>query len=238
MFGISPVIARDFSFMIQSVGMTAAAFTIMSSNIRIEYSALKFVSLGGVVGQVIGLEFITPHLPPPFSKMLFVTIWGSFAFSLFLLNRNYGRTVLLAVHGDWNDWRLCGGFVSMTALLLTVTGIFGGIFSAMAGSGIDICSFAMLTLLFRIDEKVATPTSVVLMAGNTCVGFFYREFVQGGVAPEAWPLFLVCIPVVVLGAPLGSVVGSYLHRLTLSGFVYATDFTQFVGRVSTVPALF
>ena len=29
-------------------------------------------------------------------------------------------------------------------------------------------------LLFRVSEKVTTPTSVVLMAINTCVGFYWR----------------------------------------------------------------
>ena len=45
-----------------------------------------------------------------------------------------------------------------------------GIFSAVAGSGVDICSFSVLTLLFRVSEKVATPTSIVLMAINASVG--------------------------------------------------------------------
>jgi hypothetical protein len=35
------------------------------------------------------------------------------------------------------------------AFVLTSTGIAGGVFSAVTGSGLDICSFSMLTLLFR-----------------------------------------------------------------------------------------
>jgi hypothetical protein len=33
---------------------------------------------------------------------------------------------------------------------------------------------------------VATPTSVVLMAINTVIGFIYRENIQHGVHPAAW----------------------------------------------------
>lgn len=66
-------------------------------------------------------------------------------------------------------------------------------------SGIDICTFSILTLLFRVSEKVATPTSVVLMAINTLVGFMYRQLAMGGVAPEAVRFFIVCAPVVVIG---------------------------------------
>ena len=35
------------------------------------------------------------------------------------------------------------------ALVLIVTGFIGGIFSAITGSGVDICSFSILSLLFR-----------------------------------------------------------------------------------------
>ena len=77
-------------------------------------------------------------------------------------------------------------------IVLTLTGFLGGIFSAITGSGVDICSFSILSLLFRyikyftkkhiilikkiffvicrVSEKVSTPTSVVLMAINTCIG--------------------------------------------------------------------
>ena len=36
------------------------------------------------------------------------------------------------------------------ATVLIATGFLGGIFSSISGSGIDICSFACLTLLFRV----------------------------------------------------------------------------------------
>ena len=55
-------------------------------------------------------------------------------------------------------------------VVLLFTGFFGGIFTGISGSGVDICSFSMLCLLFRVSEKVATPTSIVLMAINTSLG--------------------------------------------------------------------
>merc|ERR1719504_442227 len=36
-FGINPVVARDFSFMIQSVGMTAASLTIFWMGVVVEW---------------------------------------------------------------------------------------------------------------------------------------------------------------------------------------------------------
>lgn len=170
----------------------------------IEWHALIYVSLGGIIGMIFGLEQIAPRLSPPYSKMYFVVIWSSFAFGLFLLNRTYGRKV----YDKIQDWE--GGVVWRSTLYPSLTlnwkremlfcfGILGGIFSAMAGSGIDICSFALLTLFFRVSEKVATPTSVILMAINTTIGFAYRQFGMGGVESDAWGFFAVCIPIVVIG---------------------------------------
>ena len=68
-------------------------------------------------------------------------------------------------------------------------------------------------LLPQVSEKTATPTSVVLMAINTVVGFLYRNYGQGGVEREAWSILLVCAPIVCFGAPLGSFIGSFVHRL-------------------------
>jgi hypothetical protein len=35
------------------------------------------------------------------------------------------------------------------AVILVITGLIGGIFTAIAGSGVDISSFSFLSLLFR-----------------------------------------------------------------------------------------
>ncbi|CAN0541238.1 unnamed protein product, partial [Scytosiphon promiscuus] len=77
-------------------------------------------------------------------------------------------------------------------------------FLFLCSSGIDICTFSILTLLFRVSEKVATPTSVVLMAMNTLAGFMYRQLAMGGVESEAPRFFIVCDPVVVIGESLTS----------------------------------
>ena len=40
-------------------------------------------------------------------------------------------------------------FGALHAVILVATGFVGGIFTAIAGSGDDICSFSILSLLFR-----------------------------------------------------------------------------------------
>merc|ERR1712154_82125 len=96
-----------------------------------------------------GLEVIDPLLDPPTKKLAFVSIF----FALFLLNRKHKRKTFDSIPNcSW--WE---------PLLLIFTGVIGGTLSACTGSGVDICSFSILCILFRISEKVATPTSIVLM---------------------------------------------------------------------------
>ena len=39
----------------------------------------------------------------------------------------------------------------------------------------------------------------------------------------AWEYLFVCIPIVVIGAPCGALLGSHFHRLVLASFVYILD---------------
>ncbi|KAJ7353840.1 hypothetical protein OS493_032115 [Desmophyllum pertusum] len=224
-FGIVPAVARDFSLMIQSCGMTAAAFTIFWMRVQLEWHSIIFCSLGGIVGMAIGLEFIDPSLTPPQKKIGFVCVWFSFAFALFLLNLYHKRKTYKTIP-NFKLWKM---------IVLVLTGFLGGIFSAVAGSGVDICSFSILTLLFRVSEKTATPTSVVLMAGNTVVGFYWRQVIQQAVSVDAYEYLAVCVPIVVLGAPLGSVIGTHFHRQVLAGLIYVLDTVALVSAYAIVP---
>lgn len=246
--GVLPSIARDFSFLIQSVGMTAAAFSILYMGIKIEYKSVIYCTIGGVAGVILGLEKVAPRLTPPYSKMYFVCIWFAFAVSLFWLNFYHDRKVFNSVP-SWEqgvifkkvlfrtNWAHCPSIdlvVNWKAIVLLCFGILGGIFSSMSGSGLDICSFAVLALFFRVSERIATPTSVVLMGINTVVAFLYREYQMNEVDPEAYRLWLVCIPVVVVGAPLGAIMSSHFHREVLSWMIYLTDSVQLIGALYVV----
>uniref|UniRef100_A0A7E4VWZ9 Sulfite exporter TauE/SafE family protein n=1 Tax=Panagrellus redivivus TaxID=6233 RepID=A0A7E4VWZ9_PANRE len=219
--------ARDFSLMIQSCGMTSAAFTIMWMGIVIEWSAIILCTLGSTVGIIIGLTFVDELLTGAEKKMLFVAIWASFALSLWLLNHEQHRRTYDRIQ----NMTIGKGSV------LLATGFVGGLCSAFAGSGVDICSFSMLTLLFRVSEKTATPTSVVLMAANTCVGFFWRQLIMTAVDPVVWMHFSTSVPVVVLCAPLGSLLASHFHRLVLASFVYILEALALIGFLATRPDL-
>ena len=223
-FSVAPAVARDFSLMIQSCGMTAAAFTIFFMRVQLESRVLVFSSLGGLAGIIFGFHVIDPELTPPEKKMIFVSAFFAFASVLFIINRYHKRRTFKTIP-DFNLWK---------ALVLICVGFCGGIFSAFSGSGVDICTFSVITLLFRISEKVATPTSVILMAGNTVIGFYWRQIMMQEVSQDAWDYLAVCVPIVVIGAPMGSLVGSHFHRLVLAAVVCLLDVAAIVGAYAII----
>ncbi len=225
LFDIKPAVARDFSLMIQAVGMTAAGITILFTRIPVERHALVWGSLGGAIGIVLGLEFVAGRISPPYAKMLFMSTWLSFAVGLFLINRYHEREVH---HGIAN-------FLPRHAVLLFSTGILGGTITSITGSGLDITIFALLVLRLRINEKIATPTSVVLMGINAAVGFLWKGGVRADMALEAWNYWWVCVPIVVVGAPFGAWFIKQRSRLFVSWLLYISIAIQFVAALIIIP---
>ncbi|CAH1778996.1 unnamed protein product [Owenia fusiformis] len=216
---VAPNIARDFSLMVQSCGMTAASFVIYFMGIQVDWNSLIICSIGGVFGAIFGFEVVDQHMTSPKKKFTFTAFCFAFAFALFLLNRYRDRRTFLAVP-YLNKWK---GFVLFLAALV------GGMFTALAGSGLDIVSFSVMTLLFRVTEKTATPTSVILMGINTAFATYWRSVIHYDASTDAFHYLLVCIPIVVIGAPMGSVIGSYLHRLVLAALIYIITTAALIG---------
>ena len=124
-FSIPPSVARDFSLGIQSCGMTAAAFTIFWMRVQIEWHSVLFSSVGGAFGVIFGLEWIDPRLTPPQKKMGFVSVWFSFAFALFLLNRYHKRRTFKTIP-DVKPWKCVVLFVTgMLWSFLAIEYFFG-----------------------------------------------------------------------------------------------------------------
>ena len=211
--GLPAAVARDFSIYIQACGMSCATFSIFFMNVQIEWHSIIMCSAGGAIGLLFGFHFIDPYLSQSQKKMGFVSIWFAFAFALFLLNRYHKRKTYKAIP-DFKAWK---------GVVLFISGIIGGMCTSFAGSGLDICSFSILTLLFRVSEKTATPTSVVLMAWNSLLGSFWRTVIMADVSVITWEYLCVSAQIVFIGAPLGSILGTHFHRQVLAALVYILD---------------
>ncbi len=226
-FDIAPKGARDFSMMIQSVGMTSASAAILWRRIQVEKTALVIAGFAGAIGVIVGLEFVQQWFAPNPTKVFFVSLWLAFGFALWRINRVTGSI----------RRRELSDTSPRAILFLGVSGFLGGIISGLLGSGLDILVFAMLVLGFRLCETVATPTSVVLMAANSLVGFAWRSLGGGGepIATEIWNYWWVCVPIVAVGAPLGARFISNRGHQFVVRFLLVVILAQFVGALLIVP---
>ncbi|KKK48021.1 hypothetical protein LCGC14_3149320, partial [marine sediment metagenome] len=223
-FRIPPDVARNFGLAIQSIGMTAASLWIISRRIKVEWSYLLLAGGSGMVGVVVSSYLIAPYVVPAYAKMMFVSFWLSFGIALFSINH-------LRKRDTTDKLRLVS--ISQYAELLMI-GFFGGVLSGVFGNGTDIATFAYVPLRYGLSEKIATPTSVIIMASNAVVGAGLHQFVIQDMQQQAIDFWLVCIPVVLIGAPLGAFVISRIDRLAIAFLLYSIILAQFVAAVMIV----
>ena len=196
-FNIDPKGARDFSLMIQSIGMTSASIAIFALRIQVEKTVLIVGCISGALGLIAGLGWVERVFAPDPAKVFFVSLWLAFGAALVFMN--------LVNKGERHE-TIRESSMQVIALL-GITGFLGGVVSSILGNGLDILIFAVVVLGLRICEKVATPTSVILMASNSVVGFAARGFFELGGQPiseEVWKYWAVSVPIVAIGAPAGA----------------------------------
>lgn len=221
---ISPADAKVFSLAIQSVGMSAASLVIIAMRIPVEWRVVIWVSLGGLVGMLLGAGIIAPLLSPAAIKMAFTVMATSFALTLFAMNRGVRMHNVRLIH--------CSGYEKCGMLLV---GVVGGMMSGMVGNGIDIIAFSLMVLLFRISEKIATPTSVILMSINALFGFGMHYFFWGGFNQTVQNYWLAAIPVVVVGAPLGAMICSKMSRQLIVNVLLGLIAIEFITSILIIP---
>jgi len=199
---ISPSVTRDFSFAIQSIGMSFASITILLRKIRIETNVIIYAMLGGIVGIIIGTYTVSPYLSSSQVKLIFTMVITSFGVALFLKNYIFRGKEYNNIHN----------FTARDSVIISCVGIVGGVFSSIIGTGIHFITFSFVTLFYRLNEKVATPTSVLIMASDSIFGFIFRKFVYNEFSDQAIVFWVLCIPVAALFAPLGAIACSKVSR--------------------------
>ncbi len=238
-------VARTFSLAIQTIGMGAAAAAIAINRRRVEWrvvviglpvAAVTFLGAAFLLGD--GSEpFRPPVLPGPYIKVTFTLVVGAMALMTYLGSRVRVREVHYEMPAV--NWRTNSALVVMAAL--------GGVAAAFTGSGADVLVYLFVAVLLAVDPRVGVPTSVVVMAGISVLGFVTLGILDGhldvtlavggetvvavGGAALAVPLaagkadlfglWLAAAPVVAWGAPLGSWVAVRLRTRQLVLFVAA-----------------
>ncbi len=216
--------AKVFSLAIQSVGMGAATLAICLTGIPVEWRVIRWGSLGGIIGICLGLGFFDTLLPPNVIKISFTLVLTSFALTLIILNRGVRHCHLTVPQWGGTEKQIVLG-----------AGILGGIMSGLVGNGIDIIVFATIVLLFRMSEKVATPTSVILMAFNAIAGFALQVWFFHDFNPAVESYWLAAIPVVVVGAPLGAMLCSLMARQTIAYILITLILVELITSLVLIP---
>lgn len=191
-FDLERPLARDFSLMIQSVGMTSATIFMLTdrgtdrSAFRPLVGLLPVCAAGFVIGM-LALQQIPVYLIQALFLSLIMAFTLAYAFS--------------AHRGD--QLRLqCSNRFDIVLLILIL--VLGGMCASLFGTGSDILLYSLLVTRFRMNEKVATRMSIMLMAGVSLFGFAYRHLVEGALTGEQVQTWLCAYPVVLFMAPFGS----------------------------------
>jgi uncharacterized membrane protein YfcA len=192
LLGIEPATAKVFSLAIQSFGMTAASVAIIFGGIKYYRPILLVALLGALPGVFISLFFIADLLPRLATKSLFS--FFLFIFAITLLRSDWRESCRLSFDNTCKKHRL----------IVLATAFIGGMVSGLIGSGADVALFALLMLYFKADLKVATATSVLVMAVTSVFASLINYFLLNTIDQQVFHYVLAAIPVVIVGAPLGA----------------------------------
>ncbi len=221
---IMPDTARNFAFAIQSIGMTAASVYILNKKITVEWNYILYVSLGGLVGLVLGTFYIVPHVQPLYAKLIFVSLWLSFGIILFFENLKPGRKIYNKIQY----------LTKIDVFILLIFGCIGGGISSIFGTGINIFTFCLLVIYYKLNEKVATPSSIIIMTIETIAGFALHALYLKDISTTSYEMWQSCIPIVILFAPLGAYVVTKISRIAFTNFLYFVFFIQYIGAMIVI----
>jgi len=201
LFGLPATLGRDFSFAVQSIGMTSASLFILARRQPLAWSMLKGAVVGALVATPLGIMYIAPLIPELWIKLAFAVVWASFGvLHLYRIGEIADHIGMTEFDERW-DFRV--------GLVVGVSS--GATVAAVTGVGIDMVLYAALVLLCRADLKIAIPTSVVIMAFTSLLGVLVKV-VTTGMQPGVFENWLAAAPIVCLGAPLGAFVVNLIGR--------------------------
>lgn len=222
---ISAANARNFSLAIQSVGMGAASLSILFLRIPIERRALLYAGVPGIAGVVFGALFVAPFVSPVIVRVSFTVLVSSLGLAVLIVNRD----------GHTGRNLACPVFGTQEKALLAAAGFAGGVVSALVGTGENSVVFMLMVLLFRISEKIVTPTTVILMTMVTIPGFLLHILVLQDFNSTVTGYWLAAVPVVVVGAPLGALICSFMPRQAIVSVLLILISMEFVSTILLVP---
>lgn len=212
-FEVDRVLARDFSLMVQSIGMTSASvFLLGQREARRRCRAFVWWLPTAALGFLFGMLTLQ-HLRGDLIQALFLGLLAAFAIAYWRSDHR-GVEHEVRAHGPRDH--------AIVALTLFV----GGIATSLFGTGADILLFTTLTTWFAVRERAATEVSIVLMAALSIAGFCWRGLVEQALSEAQIRTWLLAVPVVLVMAPLGTWVLTRISAEWILRAVVALDLSQ------------
>jgi uncharacterized membrane protein YfcA len=210
-------LGRDFSFAVQSIGMTSAGLFILSRRQPLEWMILRWALIGSALGTPLGIMFLAPHVSGLAIKVVFAITWASFG----VLHLRRTRDICSNI-GETPAAHRFDRAVGLAVGLLA-----GATVASVTGVGIDMILYTVMVLLMRTDLKVAIPSSVIVMAFTSVTGILTKGLFTE-LQPGVFENWLAAAPIVALGAPLGAFIVHRIGRKWTLYFVAVLCLGQFV----------
>eukprot|EP00993_Chasmostoma_nieuportense_P000951 NODE_1873_length_1352_cov_15.635918_g1779_i0.p1 GENE.NODE_1873_length_1352_cov_15.635918_g1779_i0~~NODE_1873_length_1352_cov_15.635918_g1779_i0.p1 ORF type:complete len:369 (-),score=15.00 NODE_1873_length_1352_cov_15.635918_g1779_i0:244-1302(-) len=163
---------RDFSTLIQAVGMTAASYFIISrkgQEFKSSFKHLPIIIISAQVGMLISFELVFPNVKGLTIKMLFSTFAP--AMHTIVLALQYWKPKFFS---DQNTDEASRPLL-IEFLAFVVAPFGGGMLTSMLGSGADVTFFVAAMMLGVLPVRSAHLMSVILMASCSIIGSMDRN---------------------------------------------------------------
>lgn len=246
-----PEEGRDFSLMIQSIGMTSASFLILSSKRQLcHFWLIQWFLLSSLPGLLLGFEI---SMNSRLTSLSFTTTISCFTIAFFYhrecrfnrkgeiseaQNAAVEAWELMEGHFDLEKtvgWRAFGTSLPFVLVALAcIFGMTGGFLTAKLGSGADMLAYifgilwnSLVPEEAQMSENMLTASSVLIMAGCSVMSTFLR-MLTAEISREVLLCWAACVPVVVLGAPLGSMLLNPSSTKILRRCFYVFVLVQFI----------
>ena len=213
-FEIDRGLARDFSLMIQSIGMTSASIFILTypGTDRSVFRPLLWflpVCFAGFALGMLTLQAIPVYL----IQALFLGLIAAFSLAYaFSAHRGERDRLVLSRPID----------APVIALIL----LLGGMCASLFGTGADIVLYTLLVSRFRLQEKLATQVSIILMAATSLFGYAWRAFIDADLTSSQVNAWLSAWPVVLFMAPFGVFILKRINVEWMLRFIVVLNLAQ------------
>lgn len=256
--GFKPAQGRDFSLLIQSVGMTAASYLILYKKQHLVAGTGDYLAkmiIFSAIGLIIGFEAITVS---PYIMNIVYTV-TVVCVVLILMYQDYAKSKMEPAVGNTDtmlqDPTIDGGanqedcsaqekkLLSKWDIPLVLFALCGGLLTSQIGSGADIACylFGQLVSAFKSQHIVGngnysdnsyTAMSVIVMASMSVFGAILRltttQNEAAQVSSKALLCLFSCVPIVILGAPMGSLFLTPAYQQRLKYVFYVMGILQLV----------